>query len=127
MSGWDVAELQFLLAWHGFPSARLNGTFSAHVAAAPGRVSWAARRSGGWGNLIVIQGRDHTALFYAHLSRIDTALGQKVTAGQPIGLVGSTGNSTGPHLYLEVRVNTATVDPLPALEPRPRPAPKTAP
>ncbi|HTS73236.1 MAG TPA: peptidoglycan-binding protein [Gaiellaceae bacterium] len=195
MSGWDVAELQFLLAWHGFPSARFNGVFGSHVlaavkrfqryaglpadgiaggqtlralrgsriatcpielrspttgwlsspygprwlsfhpgidlaaslgtpvtAAAPGRVSWAAPRGGGWGNLVVIQGRDHTAIFYAHLSQIDVALGQEVKPGQRIGLIGSTGNSTGPHLYLEVRVDNATVDPLPALQPAPRPA-----
>jgi murein DD-endopeptidase MepM/ murein hydrolase activator NlpD len=51
---------------------------------------------------------------YAHLSRIDVRVGRRVGAGHQIGLVGSTGHSTGPHLHFEVRVRGAAVDPLPA-------------
>lgn len=52
---------------------------------------------------------------YAHLSAILVRPGERVVLGQPIGRVGSTGASSGPHLHLEVRVRGAAVDPLPAL------------
>ncbi len=52
---------------------------------------------------------------YAHLSRILVVPGQPVTVGSLIGLVGATGETTGPHLHFEVRVRGAAVDPVPAL------------
>ncbi|MGR3935410.1 M23 family metallopeptidase [Streptomyces sp. BRA346] len=56
-----------------------------------------------YGNAIVIKHDNDTYTQYAHLSRIDVRIGQSVTTGQQIGLSGSTGNSTGPHLHFEVR------------------------
>lgn len=185
--GWDVAELQFLLAWQGFPSGTFDGGFGGHTlaalarfqrrrglaadgvagpatiaaltgprptcpialawplhvpvgdrfgprgsrfhtgidlpapmgtgvaAAAPGRVSWAAWRDGGWGNLVVIANRDGVRTMYAHLSRIDVHVGQRVYAGYQVGLIGATGDATGPHLHFEVRVRGAAVDPMTGL------------
>ncbi len=52
---------------------------------------------------------------YGHLSEIDVTIGQSVTRGQTIGLVGSTGRSTGPHLHYEVRINNQPFDPRPYL------------
>ena len=52
---------------------------------------------------------------YAHLSRIGVSTGQGVVAGTPVGAVGSTGFSTGPHLHFELRMGTAAIDPLTAL------------
>ena len=52
---------------------------------------------------------------YAHLSRIVAYRGEAVTVGTLVGLVGATGETTGPHLHFEVRVRGAAVDPLPAL------------
>jgi murein DD-endopeptidase MepM/ murein hydrolase activator NlpD len=52
---------------------------------------------------------------YGHLSRLEVAAGDHVRAGQVIGLSGSTGNSTGPHLHFEVRVGAEPVDPQPYL------------
>jgi murein DD-endopeptidase MepM/ murein hydrolase activator NlpD len=52
---------------------------------------------------------------YAHLSRVLAAPGEQVTVGTLLGLVGATGEATGPHLHFEVRVRDAAVDPLPAL------------
>jgi murein DD-endopeptidase MepM/ murein hydrolase activator NlpD len=186
-AGWDVTELQFLLAWHGFPSGTFDGAFGGHVEAAVrrfqrfaglptigiagprtihaalslplprsplrldmpvqapvgdgfgprgnafhtgidilagagepvgaargGRVSWAAAL-GSYGNAVVIAHGHGVRTFYAHLSRIDVVVGERVARGQQIGLVGSTGHSTGPHLHFEVRVRGAAVDPLSAL------------
>jgi peptidoglycan hydrolase-like protein with peptidoglycan-binding domain len=185
--GGDVVELQFLLAWHGFPSGTFDGGFGTHTeaallrfqrwadlpltgitgpatvaalhaslprcpvelawplrttigdpfgprgagfhpgidlpapvgtpvhAAAPGLVTFAAPTAGGYGNLVVVKGADGVATMYAHLSRILAYPGEAVTVGSPVGLVGATGETTGPHLHFEVRVRGAAVDPLPAL------------
>lgn len=53
--------------------------------------------------------------YYAHLRRIDVTLGERVAAGDCVGRVGSTGNSSGPHLHFEVRVRNAALDPLTVL------------
>ena len=184
--GWDVAALQFQLAWHGFPSGRFDGHLGARTASSLRRfqrwaglavdgvagpatlaalrgplpssplalarpvaapigdpfgprgsrfhagidlsadsgVPVAAARSGqvvfagwrgGWGKLVTLAHGSGVRTMYAHLSRIDVALGARVAAGATIGLVGSTGNSTGPHLHFEVRVRGAAVDPATAL------------
>jgi len=91
-------------------------TGSLVAAAAPGRVAFAARASGGWGRLVSIAHRGFRT-FYAHLSRIHVRVGQRVRAGTPIGRVGASGRATGPHLHFELRVRGAAVDPLPALPP----------
>jgi peptidoglycan hydrolase-like protein with peptidoglycan-binding domain len=187
MVGGDVVELQFLLAWHGFPSATFDGGFGSHLeaallrfqrwaglppvgvtgpstiaalqkpvprcpialawplqaklgdpfgprgdsfhpgidlpappgtqvhAAAVGTVTFVGPTTGGYGNLVVVKGSGGVAEMYAHLSRILVARGQPVTVGSVVGLVGATGETTGPHLHFEVRVRGAAVDPLPAL------------
>jgi murein DD-endopeptidase MepM/ murein hydrolase activator NlpD len=184
--GFDVSQLQFLLAWHGFPSGAFDGAFGGRTdhalrrfqrwaglgadgvagpatfaalrtppprsrlgfirplqtalgdrfgprgstfhtgvdfparagtgvaAARYGRVSYAAWMPGGWGYLVSIAHGNGVRTMYAHLSRIDVRVGRRVGAGHQIGLVGSTGHSTGPHLHFEVRVRGAAVDPLPA-------------
>ena len=58
---------------------------------------------GAYGNNIVIRMHDGTYTQYGHLSAISVSVGQTVTPGQKIGLSGSTGNSTGPHLHFEAR------------------------
>ncbi|MET7936332.1 M23 family metallopeptidase [Streptomyces sp. NPDC005322] len=68
-----------------------------------------------YGNAIVIQHDDRTYTQYAHLSEIKKWIGQRVTTGDVIGLSGSTGNSTGPHLHFEVRTTPnygSAVEPL---------------
>ncbi|MEH0820777.1 MULTISPECIES: M23 family metallopeptidase [unclassified Micromonospora] len=86
------------------------------LAAADGRVSRAGW-SGGYGRYTCIDhGRadgQRLSTCYAHQSRLLVAPGQRVRAGQVIGLVGSTGASTGPHLHFEVRLGGRPVDPLP--------------
>ncbi|MDX6511524.1 MAG: hypothetical protein QOE36_1028, partial [Gaiellaceae bacterium] len=84
------------------------------AAAAPGRVSFAGSVSG-YGLLVVVAHRSGLRTFYAHLSRIDVHVGERVSAGFQVGLVGATGDATGPHLHFEVRVRGAAVDPLTGL------------
>lgn len=72
-------------------------------AAADGVVSFAGPR-GGYGNLVIIDHGMRTETRYGHLSVIHVTVGQEVARGTLIGRVGSTGNSTGPHLHYERRV-----------------------
>lgn len=185
--GWDVAQLQFMLAWHGFPSGPLDGVFGprtegalrrfqkwaalevdgtlgpatlAALRAAPpaspialswplnfpvtdefgprgarfhtgidfpvpsgtpvaaagaGRVTYAGWLEGGWGNVVTIAHGSGVRTMYVHLSSVDVKLGQRVAAGATVGLVGATGQATGPHLHFEVRLRGAAVDPRTAL------------
>ncbi|MFE7759611.1 peptidoglycan DD-metalloendopeptidase family protein [Streptomyces sp. NPDC057429] len=80
----------------------------------PGTVV-SAGWSGSYGNEVVIQHSDGMYSQYAHLSSLGVSAGQSVTGGQQIGLSGSTGNSTGPHLHFEVRTGPSygsDVDPI---------------
>lgn len=67
---------------------------------------------GGYGNKIVIDHRNGYRTVYAHLRSINVSVGQKVEKGQKIGVMGSTGNSTGIHLHFEVYKNGALKNPL---------------
>jgi murein DD-endopeptidase MepM/ murein hydrolase activator NlpD len=80
------------------------------TAAAGGRVIYAAWY-GGYGNAIIIDHGGQTSTLYGHCSQLFVSNGQDVQRGQAIGAVGSTGESTGPHLHFEVRVNGTPVDP----------------
>lgn len=68
--------------------------------------------SGGYGNFIEVNHNDGTVSRYAHCSKLAVSVGQTVSAGQTIGYVGSTGNSTGNHLHFEIKVNGSFVNPL---------------
>ena len=83
-------------------------------AAAAGTVIYAGWL-GGYGNLVVVDHGNGLSTAYAHASSILVSVGQSVSQGQTVSLVGSTGNSSGPHLHFEVRVNGVAVDPLPYL------------
>ena len=67
---------------------------------------------GGYGNKIVINHNNGMKTTYAHLSSIDVKVGQKVEKGSKIGVMGSTGHSTGVHLHFEVRVNGSIQNPM---------------
>ncbi|MFJ5103181.1 peptidoglycan DD-metalloendopeptidase family protein [Streptomyces sp. NPDC088554] len=89
-----------------FPAA--VGTAIKAVAA--GKVSM-AQGGGPYGNHVMINHGGGVASLYAHMSKILTKVGAAVSQGQTIGQVGATGNTTGPHLHLEARVNGNPVDP----------------
>ncbi|MEK7665558.1 MAG: peptidoglycan DD-metalloendopeptidase family protein [Patescibacteria group bacterium] len=78
--------------------------------AAPGYVA-VARTGRMYGNYVMVIHGNGIATLYAHLSRIDVVVDEFVGRGEVIGLVGSTGFSTGPHLHFEVRVDGIPVDP----------------
>jgi murein DD-endopeptidase MepM/ murein hydrolase activator NlpD len=84
------------------------------VAAASGTVIL-AKWYGGYGNYILIDHGGGYSTGYGHLSAIYVSDGQAVQRGQAIGAVGSTGQSTGPHLHFEVRIDGKPVDPAPRL------------
>lgn len=79
-------------------------------AAASGIVTFGAMK-GAYGNLIVISHSDSVETYYAHCNSIAVSPGQSVNQGDIIGYVGTTGNSTGPHLHLEVRINGVAQNP----------------
>lgn len=79
-------------------------------AAKEGTVIFAGRR-GGYGNLVLVDHGGGVVTAYAHLSEILTYVGESLQRGQRLGSLGSTGNSTGPHLHLEFRVNGGAVNP----------------
>ncbi|MFN3877811.1 MAG: M23 family metallopeptidase [Brevundimonas sp.] len=79
--------------------------------AAEGEVVRTGYDAEGYGNFIEVRHPNGMSTLYGHLSRIDVANGDAVASGQRIGLVGSTGYSTGPHLHFEVRRNGAQVNP----------------
>ena len=84
---------------------------------ADGEVIYAGWASGGFGNTVEIKHNLGYVSRYAHLSRIDVELGQKVTTDTVIGAVGSTGNSTGSHLHFEVYLDGRAVNPLNYISP----------
>lgn len=84
------------------------------TAAATGTIML-AQWYGGYGNYILIDHGGGYSTGYGHLSAIYVSVGQKVQRGQAIGAVGTTGQSTGPHLHFEIRINGKPVDPAPRL------------
>ena len=86
------------------------------MAAARGVVVWRGNKLG-YGNCVAIRHGTHLSTIYGHLSHIGVRIGQLIGAGEVIGLSGSTGFSTGPHLHFEVRHNGTPVNPLPLLAP----------
>lgn len=87
---------------------------TAVAASRSGTVSFSGW-NGAYGYVVYLDHADGTQTRYAHLSAYFVGAGQTVRQGETVGLVGSTGASTGPHLHFEIRVGGVAVDPLPIL------------
>ncbi len=110
-AGWTItsgyatdAYFQRFGDWHtGHDLARSREGSEPIYAVADGKVIWAENAGdNGFGNLVVVQHTDKLYSRYAHLARIDVGSKQAVSAGQPIGLLGTTGRSTAPHLHFDM-------------------------
>jgi murein DD-endopeptidase MepM/ murein hydrolase activator NlpD len=75
-----------------------------------GRVRFAGMNNGGYGNIVVVRHTSGIETWYAHLSSTSVVPGQRVKCGETIGLGGSTGRSTGPHLHWEMRYKDVPLD-----------------
>jgi len=85
-------------------------------ATADGVVARSEWNSGGYGNLVEIDHGQGIQTRYGHLSRYLASAGQRVRRGDLIGLMGSTGRSTGSHLHYEVRIDGSAVNPVPFMQ-----------
>lgn len=77
---------------------------------AEGTVTF-AKYNGSYGNLVKVDHGNGVETWYAHTSKMYVTVGEEVKAGDVIAAVGSTGNSTGPHLHFEIRINGEHVNP----------------
>ncbi len=85
------------------------------IAAAKGGTVISSGWQNGYGNTVVIDHGSGITTLYAHQSQLGVSAGDRVNRGDVIGYVGSTGNSTGPHLHFEIRSNGTAIDPVPYL------------
>jgi murein DD-endopeptidase MepM/ murein hydrolase activator NlpD len=81
------------------------------LAADDGVVALVGSTSSGYGNYVVIAHSGGLDTLYGHLATSLVKVGQQISQGQPVGLEGSTGNSTGAHVHFELRINQKPVDP----------------
>lgn len=110
---WPVSGTITQGYWWGHRAIDIGApTGSAAMASDGGYVSFVGWTDIGYGYLIILDHANGYSTYYAHLSQMYVMLGQEVSRGQVIGAVGSTGNSTGPHLHLEIRYNGIEQNPL---------------
>lgn len=93
---------------HGLDFGVVEGT--AIKSTMNGKVIYSGWNDQGYGNLLIVENGSRRT-YYAHLSELSLKEGDAVQAGETVGFSGNTGNSTGPHLHYEVRINGQTIDP----------------
>lgn len=108
--GWRYHPIYQTQKYHS--GVDIGASYGATIVAADGGTIITAGSVSGYGNCVVINHGNGITTLYGHMSSIAVSVGQKVSKGQTIGYVGSTGNSTGPHLHWEVTVNGVRQNPL---------------
>lgn len=88
----------------------ING--QAIVASDAGTVEWAGYDDSGYGNYVIIDHGNGYKTLYGHCSSVEVSAGESVSQGETIAYIGSTGNSTGPHLHFEIRTGKERLDPM---------------
>ena len=117
-SGVPLATYSYISSYYGMRNGRMHTGVDFAAPAGTKIYAWKAGKviqaswSGSYGNFIVIQHNDGTVSRYAHCSGYACSKGDVVSKGQVIGYVGTTGNSTGNHLHLEIKINGNFVNPL---------------
>ena len=106
-------------AYEFHPGMDIDGERGEQVLAPAGGIVIKASYTGGYGNMIEIDHGNGISTRYGHLSRIEVSVGDSVSRGALIGLIGSTGRSTGPHLHYELRLNSRSINPRHFLPPEP--------
>ncbi|HOT91431.1 MAG TPA: peptidoglycan DD-metalloendopeptidase family protein [Anaerolineae bacterium] len=110
---WPAAGVITQGYWYGHRAIDIgNSIGTAIIASDAGYVSFAGWTDIGYGYLVVLDHANGFQTYYAHLSQIYVVEGETVYAGAVIGAMGSTGNSTGPHLHYEIRYNGYPTNPL---------------
>ena len=110
---WPAAGVLTQGYWYGHRAIDIGAPIGSAIwASDAGYVSFAGWTDIGYGYLIVVDHQNGYETYYAHLSDIYVREGETVAMSQVIGAMGSTGNSTGPHLHFEVRVNGYPTNPL---------------
>jgi murein DD-endopeptidase MepM/ murein hydrolase activator NlpD len=99
--------------WRAHPAIDIAGRLGAPVSAADSGfvVTAGGGWNGGYGNHVIIDHGNGFTTLYAHLNSVFVKPGETVSRGQQIGTMGSTGNSTGPHLHFEIRYNGVPYNP----------------
>ncbi len=114
LPGYSYISSPYGSRWGGFHTGidiSGGGVYGASIVAAEAGTVILAASHYSYGNYVIVDHGGGYSTLYAHMSSIGCSVGDYVTKGQTIGYVGSTGNSTGPHLHFEVRINGATQNP----------------
>ena len=106
-------------AYEFHPGMDIDGERGDEVIAPANGTVITAGYKGGYGNMVEIDHGNGLTTRYGHLSKIEAEVGETITRGKLIGLVGSTGRSTGPHLHFELRLNDRPINPRHFLPPEP--------
>lgn len=101
----------FCLGHHVHTGIDIAAPMGTPVHSATGGIARVGFDPEGAGNYVVVTVDSHVRVFYCHLSSIGVVNGQAVSAGDVIGALGSSGNSTGPHLHFEIQRDGSSIDP----------------
>lgn len=114
LPGYSYISSPYGSRWGGFHTGidiSGGGVYGASIVSAEAGTVILAASHYSYGNYVIVDHGGGYSTLYAHMSSIACSVGDYVTKGQTIGYVGSTGNSTGPHLHFEVRINGASQNP----------------